>query len=100
MPIRIDRLPPDGEKAERVAWLCDDCWRLPDQGEALVAWLADQGAGLPSGEYRADIGFSQRYDASGGGAAFPPEALRQMADLNMTLWLSEYYGSDEAERGR
>ena len=95
MPIRIDRLAPCGQDNETVAWLCDGCWRLPEQGETLEAWLAEHGDGLPAGEYRADIGFSQRDDACGGGAAFSPVALRRMADLNMALWLSEYYGSDD-----
>ncbi|MBL8798846.1 MAG: hypothetical protein JNM56_33490 [Planctomycetia bacterium] len=98
MPIRIDRLAPDGQDNETVAWLCDDCWRLPEQGEALVAWVAEHGGELPAGEYAADIGFAPRDDAMGGGAAFPPSALRLMADLGMALYLSEYPVAD-AEPG-
>ena len=95
MPIRIDRIAPDGRENETVAWLCDGCWRLPEQGEALVAWLAEHGGELPAGEYAADIGFAPRGDAGGGGAAFPPAALRRMADLGMALHLSEYPVGDE-----
>ena len=90
MPIHIVRVSPKGQENETVAWLCDGCWRLPDQGEALVAWLAEHGDGLPTGEYAADIGFAPRDDALGGGAALPPAALRRMADLGMALYLSEY----------
>jgi hypothetical protein len=95
MPIRIDRLGPEAQDNETVAWLCDGCWRLPDQGEALAAWLAEHGPALPAGEYAADIGFSPRDDAMGGGAAFAVSALRRMADLNMALYLSEYSASDD-----
>ncbi len=96
MPISIYRVTPEGQKNEEVAWLCDDCWRLPEQGKALVAWLDEHTTGLPAAEYVADIGFTPREDATGGGAALPPASLRQMADLNMALYLSEYPASDEA----
>jgi hypothetical protein len=96
MPIRIDRVAPDGQDNETVSWLCDGCWRLPDQGEALVAWLSEYGGELPAGEYVADIGFAPRSDAMGGGAALSPVALGRMADLNMSLFLSEYPVGDES----
>ncbi len=95
MPIRIDRVGPDGRGHGTVAWLCDGCWRLPDQGEVLAAWLAEHGPTLPAGEYAADIGFAPREDAAGGGAAFPVVVLRQMAGLNMALSLSEYPVCDD-----
>lgn len=46
--------------------------------------------------YVADIGFTPRDDASGGGAALPPEIMRTMTDLGMSLFLSEYPREDEA----
>lgn len=95
MPIHIARLAPDRQNNETVAWLCDGCWRLPDQGEALASWLAEHGPALPAGEYAADIGFAPRDDAMGGGAAFPVEVLRPMADLSMALYLSEYSVCDD-----
>ena len=95
MPIRIDRLAADGRDNETVVQLCDGCWRLPEQSEALVAWLAEHGEELPVGEYVADIGFVPRADAMGGGSAFPPAALQRMADLGMALYLSEYPVGDE-----
>lgn len=95
MPINIFRVTPEGQKNEEVAWLCDNSWRLPDQGKALVAWLAEYAVKLPAGDYAADIGFAPREDALGGGAAFPPEALQQMAAVGMTLYLSEYPINDD-----
>ena len=55
-----------------VAWLCDDDWSLPSQVLALEAWLAQNSATLSKGGYTADIGFSPRADAAGGGAAISP----------------------------
>ena len=81
---------------ERVAWLCDDNWRLPDQVEALEMWLDENRTAMKSGRYIADIGFCVRKDASGGGAAISPDMMRTMADLGISLFLSEYPGIDEA----
>jgi len=96
MPVNIYRVTPEGQKNERIAWLCDDNWRLPDQAEALETWLAENRATLKPDEYVADIGFMPRDGALGGGAAISPEMMRTMADLGMSLFLSEYPGDDEA----
>src|SRR2546421_10171503 len=61
------------DSPRRVAWLCDGNWRLPDHLEALEAWLKQNCATLKPGRYIADIGFTPREDALGGGAAFSPE---------------------------
>jgi hypothetical protein len=98
MPVNIYRVTPEGQKNESIAWLCDDNWRLPDQAEALEAWLAANHAALKPNKYVADIGFTMREDASGGGAAIPPEMMRAMADLGMSLFLSEYPGENELLR--
>lgn len=95
MPINIYRVTPEGQKNERIAWLCDGNWRLPDQAEALEAWLLEHCGTLKPDEYVADIGFAIREDASGGGAAILPEMMRTMADLGMSLFLSEYPSDDE-----
>ena len=95
MPVNIYRVTPEGQKNERIAWLCEGNWRLPDQAEALEAWLAQHHTTLKPDEYVADIGFTLREDASGGGAALPPTMLRTMADVGMSLFLSEYQSGDE-----
>jgi hypothetical protein len=91
MPINIysEKTP------EKLAYLCDSNWRLPDQVEALEIWLKENKSRIKSGQYVADIGFTLREDASGGGAAITPEMMRMMADLGMSLFLSEYPGEDE-----
>jgi hypothetical protein len=92
MPINIYSQEPN---RERVAWLCDNNWRLPDQAEELEDWLAKNRTKLKPGRYVADIGFSPREGASGGGAAISPEMMRTMADLGMALFLSEYPGGND-----
>ena len=92
MPVNIIRVTPKGQKNESIAWLCDDEWRLTPQSEALTAWLQAHGTKLEPAEYVADIGFSWRRDAMSGGPAFSPDTLRQMADLGMSLHISEYQG--------
>ena len=97
MPVNIYRVTPEGQKNQRIAWLCDDNWRLPDQAQELEAWLLQNSATLKPDEYVADIGFTLREDASGGGAAISPQMMRTMADLGMSLFLSEYADGDEDE---
>jgi hypothetical protein len=94
MPINIysEKTP------EKLAYLCDSNWRLPDQVEALETWLKENRNRIKSGQYVADIGFTSRADASGGGAAISPEMMRMMADLGMSLFLSEYPGENELLR--
>ena len=95
MPVNIYRVTPEGQENERIAWLCDDNWRLPDQAEAFETWLAQNRATLKPDEYVADIGFTPREGALGGGAAIPPEMMCTMGDLGMSLFLSEYPSDDE-----
>ncbi len=83
---------------EKLAYLCESNWRLPDQVEALEIWLKENGSKITRGRYIADIGFILREDASGGGAAISPEMMRTMADLGMSLFLSEYTGENELLR--
>jgi hypothetical protein len=89
MPINIYRSPPEGS-IEKVAWLCDGSWNLPEQAYELMAWLNSATANLKPGNLIADIGFRARPDASGGGSAFSPKELARMSELDMSLWLSEY----------
>jgi hypothetical protein len=87
MPIKIQT---DDTARSEVAWLCDDDWSLPSQVLALEAWLAKNNSTFTKGGHIADIGFSPRPDAAGGGAAISPQMMRALADLGITLFLSEY----------
>ena len=99
MPVNIYRVAPEGEENEQVAWLCDDEWRLTQQSEALSAWLQVEGMKLKPDRYIANIGYSWRRDACSGGPVFTPETLRRLADLGMSLHISEYAGfTDEMDK--
>ena len=92
MPVNIYRVPSEGQKHEPIAWLCDGEWLLCPQIEALSAWLEQTGAALPAAQYVADVGFQWRHNASAGGPRLEPPAMRRMADIGMSLFLSEYPG--------
>lgn len=83
---------PEGSEHEDVASLCEGEWELAPQAEALSAWLEENSQNLEPAEYVADIGIGWKRDAASGGAAFSPETLRRMADLGMSLFISEYAG--------
>jgi hypothetical protein len=88
VPVRIDRT--TDEKNEEVAWLCGDEWQLPTQLEALEKWLKEKGQKLPKGTYVADIGYSPRPGACGGGGVISTESMQFMVSIGMQLFLSEY----------
>ncbi len=88
MPIRIDKR--SEKENEEVAWLCNEEWELPTQTETLESWLKEEGSKLEKGSYVADIGFSPRPGASGGGGAISVESMQIMASIGMELFLSEY----------
>lgn len=91
MPIKITDFTTaqEGEKGKELDWLCDDNWRLPDQLEAFENWLT-KNRSLPIGVYAADIGFSPRDDAFGGGGVVSISSMEIMVSLGMELYLSEY----------
>ena len=80
----------EGERGKSLGDLCDDEWELPTQIEALERWLVQNKNKLPRGSYIADIGFSPRTGAAGGGATLTTQAMSIMIDMGMELYLSEY----------
>lgn len=86
MPIKITAHDP----REEIAWLCDADWELPTQLKALLAWLEDYEKDPVKGGAVADIGFSVRPDAFGGGAILGVEAMRRFADARVEIHFSEY----------
>ncbi len=94
MPMNIYRL---DEKRTRIAYLCRDVWRLPEQVVALEKWVIRKEK-LGPGECVADIGFSWRRDARGGGSSLSPAFLKSMVKMGITLHLSEYPGYAEPKK--
>jgi hypothetical protein len=87
MPIKVYK---DVDGRPEVAWLCDDCWELPAQIEGLGDWIRSESAKLKDGPYVADIGFSIRPEAFGGGVALEPNIMKLMVDADMSIFFSEY----------
>ena len=80
----------DGEKGKDLGSLCENEWEMPAQIEALEQWLIQNKNKLPKGSYIADVGFSPRPGASGGGAVLTTELMEIMVSIGMKLFLSEY----------
>lgn len=92
MPINIiDYTNSRGEKkGETIDYLCDNEWEMPVQIETLEKWLLKNRNKLPKGNYIADLGFSPREDAAGGGCVIKTEAMEAMLKIGLELHLSEY----------
>lgn len=88
MPIKIASA---GKPTKEIAWLCGGEWALPPQVIALEKWLKRKRR-IKAGDYYADLGFMARKDAGGGGSSLTPAMMQKMADLRITLYLSEYPG--------
>jgi hypothetical protein len=80
----------EGDKGHALEWLCDDEWEMPTQIEALENWLIENQDKLSKGSYVADIGFSPRPGAAGGGAVLTKQTMEIMVSIGMELCLSEY----------
>ena len=87
MPINIYR---DVEPSESLGHICPDDWELPSQILGLEAWLEDASATLTPGNIIADIGYSVRVGALGGGAVLAAESMKKFSDMGVTIFFSEY----------
>ncbi|GGI77469.1 hypothetical protein [Shewanella gelidii] len=86
MPIYIKV---EGSK-ETITILSKGVWDLPTQIQELESWLFENSLNLPSSNYIADVGFSIRENACGGGAILSPKVMSIMGKLGIKLYLSEY----------
>ena len=80
----------EGEKGIPIGYLCDDSWEMPTQINALDAWLKENKDNIKKGSYVADLGYSPREGALGGGTVLTTEAMKIMVAIGMDLYLSEY----------
>ncbi|MBU2978792.1 hypothetical protein [Alteromonas sp. C1M14] len=78
------------ESNEKIAHLAKNHWELPIQIKELESWLFENPLNLSPSKYVADVGFSIRENACGGGAILSPEAMAIMGALGIKLYLSEY----------
>ena len=87
MPIKIAECE---NPSNEFVWLCDDDWELPTQLSVFEEWLRDNASKMDKGNYYADIGFSPREDAAGGGAVLSIESMKSMIKVGIELHLSKY----------
>jgi hypothetical protein len=80
----------EGENGDPIDYLCDNEWEMPLQIEALEKWLIKNRKKLRKGVYVADLGFSPREGAAGGGCVITTKAMEAMLDIGIELYLSEY----------
>jgi len=79
----------EGSK-EKLARIAKGVWDLPTQITELEKWLYENPLNLSPANYIADLGFSIRENACGGGAILSPKAMSIMGGLGIKLYLSEY----------
>ncbi len=79
----------EGEKGNEIDHLCENEWEMPKQIEALEKWLKERNGKIKAGSYIADIGYSPREGAAGGGAVLTTETMNAMVKIGMDLYLSE-----------
>jgi hypothetical protein len=79
-----------GDRSENYATISSE-WILQPQVEALERWLQQHHGELdPCFEWIADIGFTHRPNACGGGPVMSRGLMRMCLDANMEVFLSEY----------
>ncbi|MCU7806040.1 MAG: hypothetical protein KZQ92_11555 [Candidatus Thiodiazotropha sp. (ex Lucinoma borealis)] len=82
------------KKCISIEHLCDDSWEMPEQINTLYTWLKENNGKITKGKFIADIGYSPREGALGGGVALSIEAMEIMVSMGMELYLSEYPPSE------
>jgi len=92
MPIRIINYinVKNGEYWEPIGYLCENDWEMSSQIEAFAKWLIQNRKILPKGYYAADLGFSSKKGALGGGCVITKEAMEAMLGIGLELYLTEY----------
>ena len=78
------------ENFETIKYLSENDWELPTQMDELEKWLEKDGKNLPKGKYVADIGFTIRKDASGGGGVLNLKMIKILNEIGMEIYFSEY----------
>ena len=94
MTTIIRRVTEDG--SENHLTLSEDVWDLRTQVEDLEEWLCSPEMNLDSShDWIADIGFSARVNATGGGPPLTLKLMRKCLEYNVEIYLSEY-GMDDS----
>lgn len=68
----------------------EDLWDLPSQIYELEQWLEANIDKLNKGSYVADIGFTARENATGGGAVLNKKMISMLYQIGVEIYFSEY----------
>ena len=89
MPVIIRRIIDDGFKNH--AEVAAGEWDLRKQIEALEQWLLAHGSELDTlSQWVADVGFTVRPNATGGGPPIGRKLMQMCVASNLEIYLSEY----------
>ena len=89
MPCKISKV--EGGKRFEFALIDNDSWDLRNSLEEFESWIRENDGKLnDKTPWIADIGFSTRQDASGGGPTISVELMRICVRNNVTIHLSEF----------
>jgi len=82
--------------SENYVRLAEESWDLPELFKIFENWLTEHADNLPSGhQWIADIGFTPREGANGGGPILSVQLMKKCTDLGMSIYLSEYNDEDD-----
>jgi len=87
MPVRIYRFDDIGDE---IANICRNSWDLDEQLWKLHEWVKRNRGRIKGEHIVADIGYSIRKDATGGGHALTKEEMRDYVDFGMDIYFSQY----------
>ncbi len=88
MSIYISKI----EKGERIQafHIAENEWALPMLFIEFERWVKEESNQLEPGEWIADIGFSPRTSANGGGPIISKELMSSCVKIGLSIYLSEY----------
>ncbi len=99
MPVVIRKIVKDRFEKNYID-VGTDSWDLRTQIEALEAWMAKNSDQLdPASRWIADVGFTVRLDATGGGPPISRELMKMCVASNLEIWLSEYGAEPDVVEG-
>lgn len=89
MPVVIRRVV--GDRFKNYTEIGADSWDLRTQIDVLEEWMGANPNELdPASQWVADVGFTVRFDATGGGPPISRKLMKMCAASNLEIYLSEY----------
>lgn len=90
MPVQVYCSSDAEDPFDPIGSVAESDWDLPSQIDKLEQWLSMHHKELNKGSYIADIGFTMREDACGGGAVMSKNLITMLHKIGMEVYFSEY----------